>query len=83
MIPEVRREKIVNRLKEKNIYTIDDLKEEFDVSRVTIQRDVNVLERRGEVSKIHGGVRLKNKLYNNLETRFNLRLIKIMKKNWR
>jgi len=74
MIPEERREKIINRLKEKNIYTIDDLKKEFNVSRVTIQRDVNVLKRRGEVSKIHGGVRLKNKLYNNLETRFNLRL---------
>jgi len=74
MIPEERREKIINKLKEKNIYTIDDLKEKFSVSRVTIQRDVNILEERGEVLKIHGGVRLKDKLYNNLETRFNLRL---------
>lgn len=54
MIPEERREKIINKLKEKNIYTIDDLKKEFQVSRVTIQRDVNILERRGEASKIHG-----------------------------
>jgi DeoR/GlpR family transcriptional regulator of sugar metabolism len=73
MIPEERREKILTKLKEKTIYTIDDLKAELKVSRVTVQRDVNILANRGEVSKIHGGVKLIND-FNNFETRFNARL---------
>jgi DeoR/GlpR family transcriptional regulator of sugar metabolism len=73
MIPEERREKILKKLKENSICTVNDLKAELRVSRVTIQRDINILKNRGEVLKIHGGVKLINN-FNKFETRFNLRL---------
>lgn len=74
MIPEQRRENIINKLKEKDIYTIDSLTKEFNVSRITIQRDINILEQRGLVSKVHGGVKLKIKEGQSFETRFSVRL---------
>lgn len=74
MIPEQRRENIINKLKEKDIYTIDSLTQEFKVSRITIQRDINILKQRGLVSKVHGGVKLKTKDGESFETRFTIRL---------
>ncbi len=74
MIPEQRRAKILEKLNKKKIYTLDDLAMELKVSRITIQRDVNILEKRELLEKIHGGVRLKKKADNSFESRFNLRL---------
>lgn len=74
MIPEQRRENLINKLKEKSIYTIDNLTQELKVSRITIQRDLNILVQRGLVSKVHGGVKLKTKSGESFETRFNIRL---------
>ncbi|MBC7333953.1 MAG: DeoR/GlpR transcriptional regulator, partial [Actinobacteria bacterium] len=53
---------------------IDNLTEELGVSRVTIQRDINVLEERGLVSKVRGGVKLKGRGDGQFETRFTVRL---------
>lgn len=47
---------------------------EFGVSRVTIQRDLSLLEKSELVSKVHGGVKLKKEVNKNFETRFNIRL---------
>lgn len=74
MIPEERRKKIVEKLKEKDIYTIDDLRDELDVSRITVQRDINILFDRGLVDKIHGGVRLKKEPDLKMESRFSMRM---------
>jgi len=74
VIPEQRRAKILEKLDKKNIYTLDDLASELRVSRITIQRDVNMLEKEELLERIHGGVRLKKKEDNSFESRFNLRL---------
>ena len=74
MIPEERRTKILNKIEEKEIYTIDNLTSELNVSRVTIQRDVNLLAKEGLLYKVHGGVRLNKKRGAFIETRFDARL---------
>lgn len=74
MIPEERREKIIEKLKESNFCRLDDLKNDLEVSRVTVQRDVNQLEKDGLVDKVHGGVKLKKEKGGLFETRFSKRL---------
>ena len=75
MIPEQRRQKILEKLNEKEICTISSLGSEFQVSRVTIQRDIKILKKQGLVLKVHGGVKMKkNKRV--IETIFNERLKK-------
>ena len=74
MIPEERREKIIEKLQNNEFYTLDELKKDFRVSRVTIQRDVNLLEENGLIDKVHGGVRLRKRDISNFETRFKVRL---------
>jgi len=79
MIPEERRKEILNKIKKSDIYTIDDLTKELGVSRVTVQRDVNLLKKRGLVDRIHGGVKIIREDGITFETRFSTRL----KKNYR
>lgn len=74
MIPEQRRIKILDKLEESNIYTLDNLTEELGVSRITIQRDVNLLAKKGLLYKVHGGVKLKKDRATFFETRFDARL---------
>lgn len=74
MIPEQRRLKIIEKLRGEDIASIDRLTEELGVSRITIQRDVNLLVEQGVAEKIHGGVQLKKDKETTIETRFNSRL---------
>lgn len=74
MIPEERRTEILSKLKNQDIYTINDLTSELGVSRVTIQRDINLLDERGLVHKVHGGVKLKSESDTFIESRFSARL---------
>ncbi len=74
LIPEQRRLKIMEKLRGDDICSIDRLTEELEVSRITIQRDVNLLVKQGLARKIHGGIQLKQSSGNNIETRFNSRL---------
>ncbi len=74
MIPEERRIKILEKLQQKDIYTIDNLTRELKVSRITIQRDVGVLVERGVVEKVHGGVKLLREPDKRIESRFSLRM---------
>jgi DeoR family myo-inositol catabolism operon transcriptional repressor len=74
MIPEQRREKILEKLRQRDIYTIDNLTRELKVSRITIQRDVSILVERGTVEKVHGGVRMKKDLEKKIESRFSMRM---------
>jgi DeoR/GlpR family transcriptional regulator of sugar metabolism len=74
MIPEQRRLKIIEKLREDDICSIDSLTEELGVSRITIQRDVSLLVKQGLAEKIHGGVQLKKAGDISIESRFNLRL---------
>ena len=74
MIPEERREKIIEMLEDNKLQTLDKLKKDLGVSRVTIQRDINLLEKNGLVTKVHGGVRIKKTNSGYFETRFKKRL---------
>jgi len=74
MIPEQRREKIIEKLKEIDFYTIENLARELNVSRITIQRDLSLLGKSGQVIKVHGGVRYLNRANDYIETRFLVRL---------
>lgn len=73
MIPEKRREKILARLQEVEVCSIKELADELEVSRVTIMRDLNLLENTGLVSKIHGGVKVIKSENSYSETRFKVR----------
>jgi len=74
MIPEQRRETIISKLKEKDIYSIDSLAKELNVSRITIQRDINILGQKGLVDKVHGGVKLRSETDGYFESRFQVRM---------
>ncbi len=74
MIPEERRNEIINKLMEKGVTSINEFVKLLGVSRITIQRDISILEKRGLVEKIHGGVKWKNEHPLYFETLFNVRL---------
>ena len=73
MIPEERRQKLIDRLKVNGLCTINKLVDDFKVSRVTIQRDIDILRRMGLVEKIHGGVKIRRN-EEEIETQFKERL---------
>lgn len=74
MLPEERKLKILEKLKNKQLYKTDDLARDLKVSRVTIQRDIKELVKKELVSKIHGGIKIIEEKRDSFETRFNLRL---------
>lgn len=74
MIPEERRNKIISKLLEKGVYSIDEFVKGLRVSRITVQRDINLLEERGLVEKVHGGVKWKKDRSPGIETLFDARL---------
>ena len=73
MIPEERRDRILDLIREEEVCSIKKLVEEFGVSRITIQRDLTTLEENGFLTKVHGGARIAKQDVNVFETRFNIR----------
>jgi DeoR/GlpR family transcriptional regulator of sugar metabolism len=57
-LPYVRRQAILDHLKEVDFVDINSLKNQFNVSYMTIHRDLDVLEMQGDVSRVYGGVKL-------------------------
>jgi DeoR/GlpR family transcriptional regulator of sugar metabolism len=55
MTIDSRRQKIVEILQTKGFCNITNLAKELEVSEVTIRHDLNLLEERGRISRIHGG----------------------------
>jgi DeoR family fructose operon transcriptional repressor len=55
--PEVRREKIVAAVLQDGGAAINDLARMFNVSPVTVHRDLNLLAERGQLARVHGGAR--------------------------
>ena len=74
MIPEERRNLILQKLRVEGYSSMEKLIEKFDVSRITIQRDISELLKQNQVQKIHGGVKLKKQRTSLLETVFERRL---------
>lgn len=60
MLPNLRREKIFELIKEDGSAKVTDLARIFKVTEVTIRQDLDKLEKEGLVEKEHGGARLIN-----------------------
>ena len=73
MIPEVRRDKILSMLRTEEVCSIKNLVSELGVSRITIQRDLTLLEENGLIAKVHGGARISRQESGVFETRFSIR----------
>lgn len=58
MIPDRRRQAILERVRSAGAVRVSDLIEEFNVSDMTVRRDLDRLARDGEVQKVHGGAKL-------------------------
>ncbi|MGM8364463.1 DeoR/GlpR family DNA-binding transcription regulator [Virgibacillus sp. W0181] len=67
LLPTARREEIVNILKTKDYAEISYLSQKFQVSEMTIRRDIEKLEKRNRVKRVYGGVRLKEVTERELE----------------
>jgi len=72
MIAEKRREQIFELVNEQGSASIEELLGLFDVSRMTIWRDLKELEMKGQIIRAHGGA-LKVVEHNNNEELFDLR----------
>lgn len=55
----LRKEEVLDYIKEKRVCLIDELQEKFVVSLSTIHRDLNILEREGRINKFYGQVTIK------------------------
>lgn len=58
MLPEERRHNLLHLAAERGRVKISDLARQFEVSEMTIHRDIQLLEAQGLVRKMHGGVAL-------------------------
>ncbi|MDU7163367.1 MAG: DeoR/GlpR family DNA-binding transcription regulator [Anaerococcus vaginalis] len=57
MLREERQNYIVNKVNENGIIRISDIKKELDVSEMTIRRDLNDLENKSLLERVHGGAK--------------------------
>lgn len=55
-IPVERRQELHHYILQKGSCTIDELSKKFNVSKITIHRDIAKLEQRGKIKSTHGGV---------------------------
>ena len=63
MLSEERKLKILNYINTKHAVTATDLMEKFNASEATIRRDLTEMDKKGLISKVHGGaVSIKNQI---------------------
>lgn len=60
MLKVERHRRIIEKLNEKNVIQNSDLIKEFNVTEMTLRRDLKELENKGYLIKIHGGAKKKN-----------------------
>lgn len=58
MLSELRHKHIEDYLKEAEFASLDELSDKLDVSVSTIRRDLNQIERKGQIRRTHGGARM-------------------------
>lgn len=73
MLTEERFGKILSILEENGTVTVSKLMELLDASESTIRRDLNTLDARGQLIKVHGGAMTKNAAYRTKDDEFDLR----------
>jgi DeoR family transcriptional regulator of aga operon len=54
-LPAVRRERMLTLIRDREFARVAELSERFNVSTVTVRADLDYLERRGSVQRVHGG----------------------------
>lgn len=74
MLAEERREIILNMLKEAELCQVNALVDRLGVSRITVVRDLAFLEKKGAVTRIHGGARLRKEERPRSEAKFRVRM---------
>lgn len=55
ILPEERKNEILNKLKRAGKVTVTDLAKQFNISEETIRRDLTILEEKGSLKKVYGG----------------------------
>ncbi len=55
LIPAERRQRIIEILRDQGAVRVDDLGHQFEVSEMTIRRDLDILEKKGCLERTHGG----------------------------
>jgi DeoR/GlpR family transcriptional regulator of sugar metabolism len=80
MLPEERRNKILEMLNGGSLRSVTELVEQLDVSRVTVVRDLTFLEKAGIVTKVHGGAKLRQEEQPRYEALFRVRMGKNLQK---
>jgi DeoR/GlpR family transcriptional regulator of sugar metabolism len=74
MLPEERRNKILEMLDGAALCSVTEFVEQLDVSRITVVRDLAFLEKAGIVTKVHGGAKLRNENRPQYEALFKIRM---------
>ena len=64
---EQRRDRIVATIHENGKVRVSELSEEYEISEVTIRKDLEALEAEGHLKRVHGGAIGLNKLYVNMD----------------
>jgi DeoR/GlpR family transcriptional regulator of sugar metabolism len=80
MLPEERRNKILEMLNGVALCSVAELVERLDVSRITIVRDLAFLEKAGFVTKVHGGAKLRSEDQPRYEALFKVRMNRNLQK---
>jgi len=76
MFAERRRENILKKLQDNGSVSVNELSQQFEVTKETIRRDLNALDKKGLIKRTHGGATILN---NTLETEYKLRKQKNVK----
>ena len=53
--PHERRQRILDRVLEYDSVTVDDLADEFGLTKMSVRRDLNALAENGQVARVRGG----------------------------
>src|SRR5580692_6127237 len=53
--PQVRRQRILDRILEQDFVTVDDLAEQFGLTKTSLRRDLNALAENGQIVRVRGG----------------------------
>lgn len=67
MLIETRLQQIVTLVEQKKSVTVQELMDKFHASESTVRRDLNTLNAKGQLIKVHGGAIAKERLYNTKE----------------
>lgn len=74
MLAEERRETILRMLTEADVCPVTELVDKFNVSRITVVRDLAFLEEKGLLKRVHGGAKLRREEQPRFEARFKVRM---------